>query len=190
MANDAAKYKPTIFVIYDKSTVTNCDRLINIRPFNWFIWAHRKELYVLNPEGGIRCGVNATPAIRILRNTFVECCLRINYDSILRSYRDNSQIYEIPYEIGNKTTFTIFSALNILVRNYINFDEQLTKSPIVPINTTDIIGDGVIPTANFDFIHKMRGRKRLAPEHMVRLMSFHKKNTHQLHDAFKQHVKR
>lgn len=116
-----AEYQPTIFKIYDKSSKKVCNRLIVVSPFDWYIWACRGELYILNPEGGIKCAPNSTPAIQVLKDQFLETCLKLNMNSILDAYVNGKVPYTVPYEINSKT-FTILSAINILVKDYITFD--------------------------------------------------------------------
>lgn len=119
---DKSKYNPTVLIIYDNSTDKTCDRLINIQPFNWWVWACNNELYVLNPEGGIQCPNNSSPAVRILDNQYIETCMNVNFDAILtiyKKYKPHIINYTIP---TNTQTFTILSALNLLVKKYVTFD--------------------------------------------------------------------
>lgn len=120
-----AEYTPTIFKIYDKSTSDVCNRLIVVSPFDWYIWACRGELYILNPEGGIKCAANTTPAVQVLADQFLETCLKLNLNSILDAYVNGKIPYTASYEITT-TTFTILSALNILMKEYITFDTNNT----------------------------------------------------------------
>lgn len=115
-----AEYTPTIFKIYDKSTDEICNRFIVVSPFDWYIWACRGELYILNPESGIKCSPNTTPAVQVLKDQFLETCLKLNLNSILDVYVNGKTPYIVPYEIES-TTFTILSALNILMKEYITF---------------------------------------------------------------------
>lgn len=118
-----AEFSPTTFKIYDRSTADICNRLIVVAPFDWYIWACRGELYILNPEGGIKCAANTTPAIQVLSDQFLETCLKLDLNSILDTYVNGKIPYVVPYEITT-TTFTILSALNILMQEYITFDIQ------------------------------------------------------------------
>lgn len=122
-----AEYSPTIFKIYDKSTDDVCNRLIVVAPFDWYIWVCRGELYILNPEGGIKCAANTTPAIQVLSDQFLETCLKLNLNSILDTYVNGHAPYIEPYEITTKT-FTILSALNILMKKFITFDIANTST--------------------------------------------------------------
>jgi hypothetical protein len=126
-----SEYNPTEFYIYDKSTERVCNRLIQIKPFDWYVWATGKDLYILNQEGGISCGPASTPVIRVLKDHFIETCLKIDYDSILRGYtgeESNATLKVVPYTIESRT-FTILSALNILVKDWIYFDTNVTSNP-------------------------------------------------------------
>lgn len=126
-ATNVSAFKPTIFQIYDRSTKDHCDRLIRIRPFDWYVWACRGELYILNPEGGIQCGMNSTPAIRVYADQFVETCLNIDYDSILNSYA-RSSVKHVEYDISGTKVFTVLSALNLLVRDWITFATETVRT--------------------------------------------------------------
>lgn len=129
---DAAKrsaFSPTEFHIYDKSTTERCDRLIIVRPFDWYIWAIGEQVYILNPEGSIRCDTGSTSAVKVLKTQFLEVCLKIGYDSLLRGYTEGAMPSKIvPYDIDG-TTFTVLSALNLLVKEYVTLaDEETPKS--------------------------------------------------------------
>lgn len=126
VANSA--FNPTIFKIYDKSTSSTCDRLIEVRPFNWYIWACGGEVFILNPEGVMKCSMNSTPVVQVhVNQTFTNTCISMPLQSILNEYRKIPAV-DIPYEIvGNK--FTILSALNILVKNYIKLEN--TAGPLM-----------------------------------------------------------
>lgn len=141
-AEKRAEYTPTIFKIYDKSTNEICNRLIVVAPFDWYIWACRGELYILNPEGGIKCAANTTPAVQVLADQFLETCLKLNLNSILDVYVNGKIPYVVQYEITT-TTFTILSALNILMKNYITFDVE--KSAI-DIDTISAMSRSVVVT--------------------------------------------
>lgn len=132
-----SEYSPTIFKIYDKSTETVCNRLIIVEPFDWYVWACRGELYILNPEGGIKCAANSTPAIQVLSDQFLETCLKLNLNSILDVYVNGKIPHIVSYEITT-TTFTILSALNILMKDLITFN--------IDNNTSNIVKNGGIFT--------------------------------------------
>lgn len=123
-----SRYNPTVFVIYDDSTDTNCNRLINVQPFDWWIWACNNELYILNPEGGLLCPGTTSPAVRVLDNQYIEICMNVNFDSIVNIYKKFKSTvvnYTIPTD---SKTFTILSVLNILVKDYITFDAKTANN--------------------------------------------------------------
>lgn len=124
---ELSTFQPTNFTIYDKSSKDKCNRLIVVNPFGWYIWACNGELYIINAENGISCPTNSTPAVRILRDHFTETCLNLHLDSILNAYIINTVPVVVPYEITT-TTFTILSALNILMKKYITFDETVEQN--------------------------------------------------------------
>lgn len=124
-ASSESRYNPTVFIIYDDSTATNCNRLINVQPFDWWVWACNDELYVLNPEGGLLCPGTTSPAVRILDNQYLEICMNVNFDSIINIYKKFKPTivnYTIPTD---SKTFTILSVLNILVKEYVTFDAKI-----------------------------------------------------------------
>lgn len=119
-----SEFTPTKFLIYDKSSQKLCNRLVVVEPFHWYIWAIRGELYILNPESGVQCGVDSTPAIRVYATQFVETCLKISMNAIIETYTRDLTPTVVSYDI-NDTTFTILSAINILAKSYITFDKEL-----------------------------------------------------------------
>lgn len=131
-----SSFNPTIFKIYDRSTETLCDRLIDVQPFGWYIWACRGELYILNPEGGMKCSLSSTPAVQVHANkVFVNTCITIPFQSLLTEYRKQPAVH-VPYEITSNK-FTILSALNILVKGYVKIDgigEKGNLKSLVTIN--------------------------------------------------------
>lgn len=131
-AVERSTFRPTVFKIYDKSSETVCDRLIVVEPFDWYVWACRGQLFVLNPEGGsVKCQAGTTPAVRVLEKQFYETCVNLDLDTLLRAYTMTGVYKEVPYEIVG-TTFTILSALNILCKDWVTFDkfdDNETRSP-------------------------------------------------------------
>jgi len=122
-AIDESRYVDMTFQIYDRSTNESCDRLIVTKPFDWYIWASRGELYILNVEDGTRCSCNSTPAIRVFGETFMRTCLSVSFNTLVHSYTSLLAI-RVPYTI-NHETFTALSALNILAENgWITFNMQ------------------------------------------------------------------
>lgn len=129
---EKSQYHPTVFKIYDKSTANKCNRVIIVEPFGWYLWAIRGELYILNPESGIRCAHGSTSAIQVFATQFVETCLALDMNSIYLGYINGKTPKIVPYEI-NDTTFTILSAINILVKEYISFNLE-TSTAVSTIN--------------------------------------------------------
>lgn len=120
-AVERSAFRPTVFKIYDKSSDTVCDRLIVVEPFDWYVWACRGQLFVLNPEGGsVKCQAGTTPAVRVLEKQFYETCVNLDLDTLLRAYTTTGVYKEVPYEIEG-TVFTVLSALNILCKDWITF---------------------------------------------------------------------
>lgn len=126
-AVERSEFNPTVFSIYDRSTQTQCDRLIRVRPFDWYIWAIRGDLFILNPEGAIHCSTGTTPAVQVFAESFVETCLSSNYDTILNRYL-HLPATQIEYTIKENDTFTILSALNILVDGWITFTTEFVTT--------------------------------------------------------------
>lgn len=218
-AVETSKFDPTIFLIYDKSIPGVCDRLILVKPFEWYIWCVKGELYVLNPEGGINCGIGYTPAIKIHKNVFVESCLRIDYDTILQSYM-NIPPYKVPYDITGKK-FTIFTAINILLENYITFndiededknnphklyeidtkndDPQLNRNKYNEIDTKihlytrdDNVESSSIKQNKIKHYSNLIQSigKRLYPDQVEKILSFQKKSNHELANIYATHIKK
>lgn len=157
-----SEFTPTQFKVYDKSTETVCNRLIVVDPFNWYIWACRGELYVLNPESGIQCNANSTPAIRVFATEFVETCLRISVNAILNSYTLGNTPVIVPYEITD-TSFTILSALNILTKSLVTFDKEQT-----PIDKHKIVTAESVVATICDTNHHHHHLQRQFAKHAVK----------------------
>lgn len=129
-AAERSAYSPTVFKIYDRSTQKVCDRLVIIEPFDWYLWAVRNELYILNPESTkFLCGPQSMATVQVFGDYFREVCLNIDMSTILDRYTKTIIPKYVSYEIDSKTkTFTIFSAINLLVKNWITFDPYPTVS--------------------------------------------------------------
>lgn len=128
-----SEFSPTIFKIYDKSSKEVCNRIIIISPFEWYLWACNNELFVLNPEGGIRCSAGSCPAVQIFKDRFVETCLGLNFNSILQAYVIGKIPTIIPYEIESNI-FTILSALDILKEKWITFNVGQNNKSLKIVN--------------------------------------------------------
>lgn len=113
----ATEFSLTAFEIYDRSTEKICDRLIIVRPFDWYILALNNELLILNPEVFTSiCPRDSASAIRIDGNErYTEICLNArSNESVVSSYTNSSRHFHISFDIaGNK--FTVLSAINMLL---------------------------------------------------------------------------
>lgn len=79
------EFKVTEFIIYDKSsTATKCDRLIEIKPFDWTLLNVRNQLFILNPERLINFSNNTLPTIRVFKDKFIDNCVQYTDDYIER----------------------------------------------------------------------------------------------------------
>lgn len=116
------EFASTYFVIGDRSTKTECNRLITVKPFGWMLWALNDELYLLEPENGPPCSDSMTPAIRILGDRFLESCLTAPIKTIQLMYSSSygALLKHVPYTISGKT-FTVLSAINILAKRWLTF---------------------------------------------------------------------
>lgn len=184
--DEAAKrsaFSPTEFHIYDKSTEKRCDRLIVVYPFEWHIWAIANQLYILNPEGGIICGAGSTPAVKVVRDQFFEVCLKIDYDSLLRGYTEGVTPSKIvPYEI-NSSTFTVLSALNLLVKGWVTFDQSIQPMPAYVMKTID--DDEEEGGGN----HRRRCKREISGQTVERLTSRNRTAHAQLLEQYRFHVR-
>lgn len=125
-ASESAMVGNTVFVIHDRSTETVCDRLVVVRPFDWYVWACRGHLYILNPEGGIRCSQGHTPAVQVYADDhLVETCMTMSYEAIRNVYA-GAKTKTIPYKIEG-STFTVLTALELLAKKWITFDHHDNK---------------------------------------------------------------
>lgn len=134
-AVDQSPYHPTVFQIYDRSTEQKCNRLIVVEPFGWHIWAANDELYILNPERAIQCGPANTPAVQVFPDRFVETCLSVSLESIVRVYVGHLVPVEVPYTI-DEPTFTVLSALNILLQQWIPLAKEQPPADTVRMATS------------------------------------------------------
>lgn len=182
-AVNSSEYKPTIFEIYDRSTEQICDRLVIIKPFDWYLWNVNDELYVLNPENGMFCGPGSTPAVKILKSECIKFCLQLDFDSIIRSYKQVTK-HEIEYNI-DKPIFTIFTALNILCKKYLKFklSDTLNSETI-----KDIESNVNIETKNYEYISNLKGN--ISQKDLMQLMLSYEKTNNDLIDAYNKHIKK
>lgn len=181
-----AEYSPTIFKIYDKSTAEVCNRLIVVAPFDWYIWACRGELYILNPEGGIKCAANTTPAIQVLPDQFLETCLKLNLNSILDAYVNGHVPYVEPYEITT-TTFTILSALNILMKKFITFGDTSPAASKLTNMKHLTPHDILYENAGADVVDSSRSFRVLSARSVISVTT--SKNSKDLQKFYSKHMK-
>ena len=125
------RWAPAYFLIYDKSTDTECNRLIHILPFDWFVWAIDKKVFIIENTAGILCPIGTLPAIQVTEDpqTFVHACLTVTLDGLLSMYGEPHKIF---YDVTDSTVpykFTILDCLNILFRRYltIEFGTETTR---------------------------------------------------------------
>lgn len=207
-AVDGSMFSPTRFVIYDRSTETKCDRLITILPFEWYLWAVRDELYILNPEGVTHCERNMIPVVQVIDNTFKMTCINLELDTLLKHYKENGVTKIVNYEITGKK-FTIMTALNILVKDWVTYDTkkmnlvQGADNQIYEINdpvlgvrlteATDLNSDEgyLFDRLKPDKLTRTNPGRQLTSHEVLKLMSNeskHRSHT-ELLDKYQQHVK-
>jgi len=123
------RFEPTYYLIYDRSTPTECNRLIRVMPFNWVIWAINSNIYIIETTGAAICPSGTTPAIQVLSDIYSmhTTCLTVLFQSILNLYPGKP--HKVFYDIEKSTVphkFTILDALNDLFENYltISFDDN------------------------------------------------------------------
>jgi len=117
-------FQQTEYWIYDRGGQSdNCDRLIVVRPFEWYLLNTNKQLFLVDPDRPINCGANKVSALRILRDSLIECCLDLSFDSLLQLYdrKDSVPFVRIPFTIKDNH-FTIYTAINELALNYLDFE--------------------------------------------------------------------
>lgn len=123
------RFEPTFYLIYDRSTPTNCNRLIRVMPFNWVIWAINFDVYIIETTGAAICPSGTTPAIQITSDIYSmhTTCLTVSFQSILNLYPDKP--HKVMYDIEKSAVphkFTVLDALNDLFERYItvSFNEE------------------------------------------------------------------
>lgn len=137
---------PTYYDIYDRSTETECDRLIIVKPFDWYIWAKNGLVYLLNATNE-NCPITYTPSTLVPASTnlddasynFKSVCLYIVFNDVIESYKNNNIGIKVNFQIeeiqAQRNKFTILDALNDLFKNYITMDKE---------NAANVDGDGQI----------------------------------------------
>nr|AJZ73138.1 PIF-4 [Venturia canescens] len=188
LAVSKATFNPGVFKIYDNSTENKCNRLIEISPFGWVVWAYYEELYILNPEGGIVCAIGRTPAVRVYADRFIETCLKISYDSIIHEYK-RLPVKHVPYEIDDNT-FTILSALNILVKDWITFEIHVKRTKVRFVHTEDVYDEHALCDPRASDILACPAGKRIPPEELIKITTSHKRSRRDLVKLLERHLPR
>lgn len=119
MASERTRFAPVYFEIYDKSTAELCDRLIVVKPFNYFILAKNKQVWVLDSQM-IDCDSHEM-AITLAPNTsngsWLNTCSTTLLSTLVDAYQTSPPI-TVPINL-TKGSFTVIDALNLLFKNYI-----------------------------------------------------------------------
>lgn len=184
LAVEKSTFSPTHFLIYDRSNEKVCNRLIIVKPFDWILWAYHDELFVLNPEGENNCDLGCTPAVKIYKKSFEESCLKLNYNVIINAYK-RIKAHVINFEIQSEK-FTVFSAINILLKNYIKIldHDQDLNHILHSLENNE-------PVEN-TFLQKYlkTNNKLLKPHEVIALLTYHKPNHHELLKQYRKHISR
>lgn len=145
------RFEPTYYLIYDRSTETNCNRLIRVMPFNWVIWAINSDVYIIETTGASICPSGTTPAIQVLEDKYSmsTTCLTVLFQSILNLYP--GQPHKVFYDIEKSAVphkFTILDALNDLFERYLTIsfnNESVLTNRLFLINQQSS-GENVVAT--------------------------------------------
>jgi hypothetical protein len=116
-AEKSTRFEPTYFLVYDRSTETECNRLVRVMPFNWIIWAINNEIYIIESTGATLCPPGTTPAIQVTSDIYsmTSTCITVLFQSILNLYpNEPRKIFYDVTESAVQDKFTILDALNIL----------------------------------------------------------------------------
>lgn len=136
-----SEFKQCEFIIYDKSSKSQCDRLIIIEPFNWILWNTRNNLFVLNSERDIQCTGQNIGAVQMLYDEFYETCLDVSNDYIVKNYMSLDSIdvttARVPYVIYDRV-FKITDAVNELLKlDLLQYDVRQTVYDSNIVSNTD-----------------------------------------------------
>ncbi|KAG8148346.1 uncharacterized LOC118065531 [Chelonus insularis] len=133
-------FHPTYFEIYDRSTEHNCDRLIIVHPFDWYIWACNGYVYVLNTLLEYDCPGNSYPAVIIDANVVKSnhlqvSCIITDCQTILNEYKFSKQKrinFNIEDIVDKNKKLTLIEVLNYLFEKYITIkdDDKILDSDI------------------------------------------------------------
>lgn len=121
VATKDSQYIPTVYDIYDKSTLDMSNKLIFIRPFNWLLLNIENALYIIDQVGTGLCAVGTTTAYHVTKEYIYQICLSFDINSMINVYTSSGTHYRIPYEIDG-TVFTAISAINELSKFCLQFD--------------------------------------------------------------------
>lgn len=146
-AEKNTRFEPTYYLIYDRSTPDECNRLVRVMPFNWVIWAINSNIFIIETTGAAVCPSGTTPAIQVLSDIYSmsTTCVTVLFQSILNLYPDKP--HKIFFDIEKssvKYKFTILDALNDLLENYLtisfnNIPEQINRLILNESTDTDNI---------------------------------------------------
>lgn len=136
------RFEPTYYLIYDRSTKTECNRLIRVMPFNWVIWAINSDIYIIETTGPAVCPSGTTPAIQVVSDIYSmqTTCLSVLFQSILNLYPGNP--HKVFYDIEKSSVphkFTILDALNDLLQRYLTVSfnkEAINQNRLFYINSS------------------------------------------------------
>lgn len=129
-ASEKTQFQNCYFLIYDRSTENDCNRLIVINPFAWIVLAKNEKVYVVT-DMQYDCPVGSFSCTRIHKNPdlFEYVCMKGSTISLLENYKNNNRgIYRIPFDVEKlqvvDNKFTVLDALNYLFKNYITIKEE------------------------------------------------------------------
>ncbi|KAH0554990.1 hypothetical protein KQX54_014482 [Cotesia glomerata] len=125
--------KPTFVEIYEQSTRSECNRLIVMRPYEWAFWAINGQCYVLNALNEFDCPSTTFPTlifdaltIRLSDPNIV--CVPVEYSIIKSEYSSHGSPIVNHFnieDVQNHGRFTIYDALDYLLKNYIEINLDL-----------------------------------------------------------------
>lgn len=152
IASRNTEMKSTYFEIYDKSTEATCNRLIVVKPFDWYILARFGDIFILNQITD-RCDASSTPSSKIIdSDTFENVCVASSMVDIIDSYA-NARVVRIPFRMGD-VKFNILDALNMLANGYLPdpSNNEAYQNGLTALDTKNIVSD----TADINKIRKRR----------------------------------
>lgn len=146
-AEQATRFDPTFFEIYDNSTETFCDRLIIVQPFGWSILAINGMVIILTNAGGYSCPPGYTAGVLVTTNTiqFNVSCFHFLNGQLIQTYKQ-FKMFTVSYDITDSQVvdkFTVLDALNILTRKYIWIEASSRRIATYQKLFTQIQGDDI-----------------------------------------------